>query len=41
MNKMTEEVKAKLKAAGREDLIKTFDVIQSGFAGADAERKHS
>lgn len=33
MNKMTDEVKERLKAAGREDLIKTFEVIQSGYAG--------
>lgn len=33
MNKMTEEIKQKLKANGRGDLVKTFDVIQSGYAG--------
>ncbi len=33
MNRMTEEVRTKLKNSGRHDLIETFEIIQSGFAG--------
>lgn len=30
---MTEETKNKLRAAGREDLIKGFEIMVSGYAG--------
>lgn len=30
---MTIETREKLKAAGREDLIKAYDITQSGYAG--------
>jgi hypothetical protein len=30
---LTEEVKTRLKAAGREDLIKAMEINDSGFAG--------
>lgn len=33
MSELTEEDKEKLRAAGREDLIKTFEINQSGYAG--------
>lgn len=33
--KMSEETKQKLIAAGREDLIKVFEINQSGYAGCD------
>ena len=32
---MTEEIKQKLRDAGREDLIKIHEINQSGYAGCD------
>jgi hypothetical protein len=32
---MTEETKQKLRDAGREDLVKTYDLLQSGYAGVN------
>ncbi len=34
---MTEEMKEKLRAAGREDLIKIHDINQSGYAGVNRD----
>ncbi len=34
---MTEETKQKLRDAGREDLIKTNDLLESGWAGINKQ----